>query len=47
MLKIKRFVNNKPACVQELYKNEISDEGVYKILSRVKNREKEKAEEKE
>lgn len=47
MLKIKRFVNNKPVCGRELYKNEISDEAIYKILSRIKNREKEKDEEKE
>lgn len=46
MLKIKRFVNNIPTLKQELYKNEISDEAVYKVLQRVKSRLSEKSDEK-
>lgn len=38
MLRIKRFVNNVPYTKQELTKNEISDEAVYKILQKVRNR---------
>ena len=33
MLNIKRFVNNIPYKKQELYKIEISDEAVYKIIN--------------
>ena len=41
-MEIKRFVNNIPHTKQELYKNEISDEAVYKIIRKVKNRVSEK-----
>lgn len=45
MLKIKRYVNNEIYSRKELYKNEISDEAVYKILKKVRDRVKEKAKE--
>lgn len=38
MLKIKRYVNNVPYRKKELYKNEISDEAVYKVIKNVRNR---------
>lgn len=40
MLNVKRFVNNIPYKKQELYKNEISDEAVYKIINKVRLRNK-------
>ena len=43
MLKIKRYVNNVPYSKKELYKNEISDEAVYRVLKNVKNRVTEKS----
>ena len=43
MLKIKRYVNNIPYEKNELYKNEISDEAVYKVINRVKNRVNDKS----
>jgi len=42
MLNIKRFVNNVPYKKQELYKNEISDEAVYKVINKVKLRANER-----
>ena len=47
MLNIKRFVNNVPYKKQELYKNEISDEAVYKIIDKVKKRTFKRSSEKE
>lgn len=38
MFKIKRFVNNIPYEKNELYKNEISDDTVYKVIDKVKSR---------
>ena len=43
MLKIKRYVNNVPYSKKELYKNEISDEAVYKVLKKVRSRAAEKS----
>lgn len=38
MLKIKRYVNNEFFEKNDLYKNEISDDTVYKIINKVKER---------
>lgn len=46
MLNVKRFVNNIPYKKQELYKNEISDEAVYKIINKVRLRAKKDGENK-
>ena len=40
MLNIKRFVNNIPYKKQELYKNEITDEAIYKIINNINLRAK-------